>query len=80
MINPNRRKFSGQAHRFQDRVAVYIGTGETVYLTPRDARQLSRAINRIAKSCEPKVLHNQNAVRLSFNLTNLIGSADHALL
>lgn len=53
MENPNRRgTVSAQVHRFRDFVAVYVGTGETVYLTPCDARKLSRAINRAAKSCE----------------------------
>lgn len=41
-----------QVHRFRDDVAIYLGKGETVYLTPKEARQLSAAINRAAKSCE----------------------------
>lgn len=41
-----------QVHRFRDSVAVWIGTGETVYMTPRDARRFARAINKAAKSCE----------------------------
>lgn len=47
-----REKIPAQVHRFRDHVAVYLGTGETVYLTPREARQFTRAINRVAKSCE----------------------------
>lgn len=35
-----------QVHRFRDRVAVSIGTGETVYLTTGDAGELAAAINR----------------------------------
>ena len=51
--NPNRRgQVSAQVHRFHDYVALYIGTGETVYFKPADARKLSRAINKAAKSCE----------------------------
>jgi len=51
--NPNRRgQVSAQVHRFRDYVALYIGTGETVYFKPADARKLSRAINKAAKSCE----------------------------
>ena len=53
MSNPNRRdKIRAQTHRFRDYVAVYIGTGETVYLTPKQARQLTRAINKVARSCD----------------------------
>lgn len=52
-IWPNRRgEVRAQVHRFHDFVALYVGTGETVYLTPAQARQLSRAINKAAKSCE----------------------------
>lgn len=35
-----------QVHRHQGRVAVYIGTGVTVYLFPAEAAELSRAINK----------------------------------
>lgn len=41
-----------QVHRFRDKVAIYIGTGATVYLDPKDARQISKAINKVARSCE----------------------------
>lgn len=40
--NPNRRgQVSAQVHRFRDYVALYVGTGETVYLKPADARKPS---------------------------------------
>ena len=49
----NRRsKIPAQVHRFRDSVAVHLGTGETVYLTPREARQFTRAINKVARSCD----------------------------
>ena len=41
-----------QVHRFRDKVAAYLGGGETVYMTPKEARQLARALNKAAKSCE----------------------------
>ena len=46
-----------QVHRYFDTVAVFIndgynGHGKTVYFHPKDARRLSRAINKCAKSCE----------------------------
>ena len=41
-----------QTHRFRDCVAVYTGTGPTVYLCAKEARRLARAINRAAASVE----------------------------
>ncbi len=36
-------------YRFRDRVAVHIGTGATVYLSPADARKIARALNAAAR-------------------------------
>jgi hypothetical protein len=58
---------SAQIHRFRDAVAVYIGTGETVYLRPADARKLSRAINRAAKSCESESFSQSTCGTASFS-------------
>lgn len=33
-----------QIHRFGDKVAVYLGSGETVYLTVKEAVAISNAI------------------------------------
>ena len=41
-----------QVHRFRDRVAVFVGDGETVYLSPKNARKLARALNAAARSCD----------------------------
>lgn len=41
-----------QVHRFRDKVAVYVGGGETVYLAPKNARKLARALNAAARSCD----------------------------
>jgi len=41
-----------RVHRFRDAVAVSVGSGETVYMTPQQARKLARALNSTAKSCE----------------------------
>ena len=37
-------------HRFGDKVAVYVGDGQTTYLSARQARQLARALNACARS------------------------------
>lgn len=45
MQNPNRRTgLSANVHRFRDYVAVHVGTGETAYLTAKQARKLARAL------------------------------------
>jgi hypothetical protein len=41
-----------QVHRFREKVAVYVGKGETVYFSPKNARKLARAINAAARSCD----------------------------
>ena len=35
-------------HRFRDKVAVSVGEGETVYLTPAQAMHMSKAISDCA--------------------------------
>lgn len=35
-----------QVHRFNDAVAVSLGSGDTVYLTPKDALNIAKAIER----------------------------------
>lgn len=37
-----------QIHRFGKHVALYVGNGETVYITPNDARTLANALNACA--------------------------------
>lgn len=41
---------AAQVHRFGDKVAVYVGNGETTYLTAKQARALARALNGCARS------------------------------
>lgn len=41
-----------QVHRFRDRVGAYLGGGPTVYLTPKEARKVARALIAAARSCE----------------------------
>lgn len=37
-----------QVHRFHEFVAVYIGRGKTVYMTPEEAQTLATALNACA--------------------------------
>ena len=38
-----------QVHRFGDCVAAYLGDGQTVYMTPADARKFAKALNACAR-------------------------------
>lgn len=51
--DPNRRAgLAIQVHRFRDHVATYVGTGETVYLTPKQARAFARALNAACRDVD----------------------------
>jgi hypothetical protein len=52
-------------------VAVYIGTGETVYLSPKEARQLTRAINRVARSCDQEAFTKSEGLTASFTFAKV---------
>lgn len=70
----NRRpRIPAQVHRFRDCVGLYVGTGETVYLTPPQARQLTRAINRVARSCENEAFGDSSGLTAAFDFP----AADH---
>lgn len=38
-----------QVHRFHDKVAIYIGNGQTCYLTEKEARKISAFLLEAAK-------------------------------
>ena len=46
-----------QVHRFRSAVALAAGKGETIYLTPKDARRIARALNAAARSCDREPFH-----------------------
>lgn len=53
MSDPNRRSgLNANVHRFRDYVAAHVGTGETVYMTPKQARTLARALHAAARDAE----------------------------
>jgi hypothetical protein len=57
----------GQVHRFRDSVALYIGTGETVYVSAADARKIARALNRAAKSCASEPFAQSSGLTFAFS-------------
>ena len=61
-----------QVHRFRDSVAAWLGTGETVYMSPREARQLARALNKVARSVD-----REGFARSSGNTTRITINGGH---
>lgn len=47
-----RAPIHAQVHRFGESVAVWTGGNKTVYLTPKEARAIARAMVKAARSCE----------------------------
>lgn len=57
-----------QVHRFRDSVAAWLGTGETVYMSPREARQLARALNKVARSVDRESFINSSGNTTSIEI------------
>ena len=55
-----------QVHRFGDKVAIYIGTGATVYLTADEALQLGRQLMDCA--CDVQHLKFSSSTFHTFSL------------
>lgn len=34
-----------QIHRFREKVAIYLANGATVYLSPKEAKEIAKALN-----------------------------------
>jgi len=43
-------KYITRVYRFQDLVAISVDEGRMIYFTPKEAKQLARALNKGAKS------------------------------
>lgn len=63
-------KVDAQIHRFRDWVAVYIGTGETVYLSPGDARRFAIAMLDCTGDCEAHGFAGSKFRSTSFEFDN----------
>lgn len=58
---------TAQVHRFGDCVAIYVGSGETVYLPRRHALALARAI----RACAVDIAKNPSFTQSKFGTFNL---------
>jgi len=52
-----------QVHRFNDKVAIYVGKGETTYLTPDEALELSGALHGAATDCKTTLRFSESAFK-----------------
>lgn len=43
-----------QVHRFHGKVAIYVGNGDTVYLSPDDAEIIAQALDDCAHDCRER--------------------------
>lgn len=60
-------KLIASVHRFRDKIAVFVGNGETTYLTVAQARKLADAIG----SCARDVEFGPDFPRSTFNPVNI---------
>jgi hypothetical protein len=59
-----------RVHRYHDSVAVHVGSGETTYLSPKNARRLATALLQAAKSVETEKFSESNVPNTSIFGTN----------
>lgn len=57
-----------QVHRFRDAVGLYVGTGETVYISAKDARKIAKALQTVARSCDRETFVESTCGTHSFEM------------
>lgn len=65
-----------QIHRYGNRVAVFIGKGETQYLTSAEAAKLAKALNRAVKSCRTETFQKSTCGTFEMEFNGSIHQAD----
>lgn len=45
------KSYDAQIHRFHNAVALHVSTGETIYISPADARRFAKALDDCAIDC-----------------------------
>lgn len=66
-----------QIHRFRDAVAVCLGNGATLYLSPRDAARLAKALNTVARDVKARPF--QDSTCGTFELGAIASEAPHMI-
>lgn len=68
---------AGQVHRFRDSVAAYVGNGETVYMTAKEARAFARALVRAARSVESVPFAQSSGTTTQLAFADWLRSGEH---
>ena len=59
---------TAQIHRFGDCVAMFLSTGETVYMTPKDARKIAKNLNACSRDVKQSKYSNGTFKTFSIEL------------
>lgn len=59
---------SVQIHRYGDCVAMHLGKGQTVYITPKEAKEIAKQLNQCAKDISSAKFVNSQFVTYSKQL------------
>ena len=57
-----------QIHRFRDAIALSVGTGQTVYMGPKEARKIAKALIVAARSVEREAFTQSNCPTVSVDI------------
>ena len=63
-------KQHAQVHRFRDRVALSMPTGETTYLTPADALRLTEALRQCVEDIAARPYVQSRFITTEWTLAN----------
>jgi hypothetical protein len=47
-----------QIHRFREKVAIYLANGATVYLSPKEAKEIAKALNGAVRDIKANSFSN----------------------
>lgn len=47
-----------QIHRFREKVAIYLANGSTVYLSPKEAKEIAKALNACTRDIKANSFAN----------------------
>lgn len=62
-----------QVHRFGDKAAIYVGSGETRYMTAKQARAMARALFKVARSIERERFADSSGLTTQLETSDMWG-------
>lgn len=58
-----------QVHRFREKVAIYLANGATVYLSPKEAKAIAKALNGAARDIKDNSFTNSQFSTIRIELS-----------